>query len=853
MGRESRHLDIAPMDNTELKSGPQLSEETLRAHEGQTRRQRLDNSAESDDKVPLDANSKPLSRRRSLIGFFGRTRSTRTAASAPQLRSVAEHQSPTLPGFRPSPDRSKTSVPLSSSPSPKSNTLLSPLSIQSRSSRNGRSKSTKFPRNVTSWDPPPLFQAYPQAVKHSNLPASTLESDFILKTRKRVANNANGQQDNAASDSPGQGGVQKQEDKNHRHKRTVSGSLSKAQWVRKIYVLVTSGYLLQYAGDGTFDRLPEKMMQLGKESVVFVSDAIPGKPWVLQISQTSSKDGEIIVETSRPFFSRLGLRNADTRRSTSNFLLVFDDLEEMESWLLVVRKEIEAFGGKIRSESPSQQPPPRPPPEHRLSQRYLVTRQSSHSRVTQNLTTPSSDRSKVRSIASSERSISDGRGSTETRPVQNPRNRYSWAPTEAPSLSTTLTSIDLEDSRDRRRSVASGASGFRQSYYSSSSQPSPTTSRFGLILPDLPPFDYPEAPYKLPSQHPATPTTSKDGEIDPMESNETLKKTSSQPNRATSPTTTNYSVPRFSKRFSIGRTSTDPLPTPPPSIRASDHTTCSRPPSQHSNGTDSKNRPLSTISDLPSPSTIIAPPLSSRLQSQNDKSNPVSTLILDDSITINSSNISPDEDRDDTTSSLHPFEAPHPNRMTSLPINRLDYTNPPSHMTTPSSQQLPSQPNPSTPPLDDHNDELTALPSLSSSLSSSRPHEQPKRRPMSLQPTISDYHPSSFLHPITSTTQKRRSHHPRPLYMNTSHSFHLKHPFPTSSSTTTTTTNSSSHQRSIPDLMAFGPPAPPPDCPLPALPPPLPRQSLLLPSQQQQQQSTPILRARQSLNIPPQQ
>lgn len=51
-----------------------------------------------------------------------------------------------------------------------------------------------------------------------------------------------------------------------KHKRQISGSLSKADWIQKIFVLVTSGYLLQYSGEGSFDRLPEKMMQLGKDS-----------------------------------------------------------------------------------------------------------------------------------------------------------------------------------------------------------------------------------------------------------------------------------------------------------------------------------------------------------------------------------------------------------------------------------------------------------------------------------------------------------------------------------------------------------------------------------------------------------
>jgi len=73
----------------------------------------------------------------------------------------------------------------------------------------------------------------------------------------------------------------KKTEKSKRHRRHLSGSISKADWTEKIYVLVTSGYLMQYAAEGPFDRIPEKMLQLSKDSVVFASDAIPGELFVL--------------------------------------------------------------------------------------------------------------------------------------------------------------------------------------------------------------------------------------------------------------------------------------------------------------------------------------------------------------------------------------------------------------------------------------------------------------------------------------------------------------------------------------------------------------------------------------------
>lgn len=123
-------------------------------------------------------------------------------------------------------------------------------------------------RTSTAWDPPPLFQAYPQAIKHAQLSASTLSTDTILRlstTRQRQ----NSLRDEFAQTTPDEAqnaAPKKAERAKSKHRRQLSGSISKADWTHKIYVLVTSGYLLQYAGDGSFDRLPEKMMQLGKDS-----------------------------------------------------------------------------------------------------------------------------------------------------------------------------------------------------------------------------------------------------------------------------------------------------------------------------------------------------------------------------------------------------------------------------------------------------------------------------------------------------------------------------------------------------------------------------------------------------------
>jgi hypothetical protein len=234
-------------------------------------------------------------------------------------------------------------------------------------------------RTSPAWDPPPLFQAYPQAIKHATLSASTLSADAILRISNHKRNTSL-REEIAQTQQNGDGrdpiaAVKKTEKAKSKHRRQISGSISKADWTQKIFVLVTSGYLLQYAADGSFDRLPEKMMKLGKESVAFASDVIPGKHWVLQISQAMDSDGTPAADP-RSLLSRLTFRGADYRRTATSLLLVLNSAEEMDAWMAVVRREIEALGGK---KPVSETGKPKPDDNVRQlkaqpSHRYLVQR-----------------------------------------------------------------------------------------------------------------------------------------------------------------------------------------------------------------------------------------------------------------------------------------------------------------------------------------------------------------------------------------------------------------------------------------------------------------------------------------------
>ena len=105
----------------------------------------------------------------------------------------------------------------------------------------------------------PLFQAYPQAVRTATLPAC-VQADSLLRAhqKRELINNSN-------INHPDLGDQKALFVDMARKKHRRNSSSVKLDWTTKLYVLVTSGYLLQYSGDGTHDRLPEKVIQLCKD------------------------------------------------------------------------------------------------------------------------------------------------------------------------------------------------------------------------------------------------------------------------------------------------------------------------------------------------------------------------------------------------------------------------------------------------------------------------------------------------------------------------------------------------------------------------------------------------------------
>ncbi|KAL1837634.1 hypothetical protein VTJ49DRAFT_3554 [Mycothermus thermophilus] len=227
------------------------------------------------------------------------------------------------------------------------------------------------PEGIAAWTPPPLFRAYPQAIKHAHLPACTLPAETLLRLHHQKTSGAL-----AALLSPTIPDFPEDPsgapDRPRRHRRTGSGSASRLEWTSKVYVLATSGYLLQYAGEGTYDRLPERVLQLGKDSAAFASDAIPGRHWVLQVSAVAESD-TLHAGAHSSLLARLPFRGPE-RKHCSTFLMVFENVEDMESWMSTLRGEIEKLGGrKVLSETGKPKTGPSDSrPGRQTSQRALV-------------------------------------------------------------------------------------------------------------------------------------------------------------------------------------------------------------------------------------------------------------------------------------------------------------------------------------------------------------------------------------------------------------------------------------------------------------------------------------------------
>lgn len=507
-----------------------------------------------------------LKRRTSRFGLsslFNRSKSLGTGEVQEELEVQWEYDESA--GTPMSADTAGLQKNNSQSLSPESQTLpeIDPPAapLRNRTSKQPLQSKSSFRREVTSksstaWDPPPLFQAYPQAVRHATLRAPTISVETILRLNAERNSSSN---QRVGSYTPDVNAMKSP--KERRLKRpTALDVLSKGDWTVKTFVLVTSGYILQYAGQGPFDRLPERIMPLSKESAAFASDAIPGKPYVLQISQVADEDGTLDTEASRSRFKSLGLRN-QMKRSTSSFLLVFESPEELSGWMVAVRKEIQAMGGKeyrpdefrktteVESIQELRQRP---------SQRYLVKRDPN--RFTQ-MTDP------VPNVTFSDSTLPPGPLKQVIDPVDPAFiKRQSMATQQSvDSRTTSNTAESINQSHlDRlrespRQSYASTAGKTTSTSRDSSPGPSPvndhadtpqwapnlnerrqTTSMYhGLVRSSVQQLSFPNKAHRESIISPPAPAAS-----------HRISKHTPQQQRDPSPAAPNFSVPTFSKRYS---------------------------------------------------------------------------------------------------------------------------------------------------------------------------------------------------------------------------------------------------------------------------------------------------------------
>ncbi|KXS95915.1 hypothetical protein AC578_5204 [Pseudocercospora eumusae] len=268
-----------------------------------------------------------------------------------------------------------------------------PTSSKSYAGRTAKTASIKghlpplpIERKVRHFDPPPLFQVWPQTTKHGTFKMTAVTPEMVLqKSKNPMAGTAMlvPASDLQSLRSAGnRGSVESRVTVKSTLKPVANASISGVNLPTKIFVLVTSGYLLQYAETGPSDRYPEKVLQLGRHSAAYASDLIPGSYHVLHIEQAVDQNGTAMPHANS-FFSKIGLRSQVAKKMASNFLIVMPGAREMEDWMTTIREEIEKHGGKrARSDSSTARPRTTEPPNvdlqrnPSLSHRYQIKRAS---------------------------------------------------------------------------------------------------------------------------------------------------------------------------------------------------------------------------------------------------------------------------------------------------------------------------------------------------------------------------------------------------------------------------------------------------------------------------------------------
>lgn len=345
-----------------------------------------------------------------------------------------------------------------------------------------RRNSTLLSRHTEAWEPPPLFQAYPQATKHA-----VMQAPHALPVKHNRHMNSLQEMIGSQLDLTSPNSGRQSSLSNHRvSTHSVGGNA-------KIFILTTSGHVLQYAADGAADRLPERCLQLSKASAAFASDLVPGKHWVLQIAQSiNASDGLPARHQPRSLLSRLRMPSPTSKKESNHILLVCETPEEMDGWMKTVRHTIGLLGGERIEETPrpshDRDANLKKEPEVKPTHRFQVLRDP------KKVTNLPVRNSMIRSTDVRLREINE---SPQTRPAIPQvesipplgRNHVSQRQsTEAPSVATTLRSND-QSTLDRLREDSNRLS-LASSKTSDTGTPGLTTSRDTSPTPSEPQSDY---------------------------------------------------------------------------------------------------------------------------------------------------------------------------------------------------------------------------------------------------------------------------------------------------------------------------------------------------------------------------
>ncbi|THV92749.1 hypothetical protein D6D27_04745 [Aureobasidium pullulans] len=130
--------------------------------------------------------------------------------------------------------------------------------------------------------------------------------------------------------------------------RSGRNSLSQGPFQRKIFALSNDGLILQYPEKGGGERLPERALQLGPESVAFACDLVPGRPYVLQVDQKPNTVSEHhMLHSQTSLLTKIGLKDNLPRVGEHSILIILDTAEELTSWMNAVRKQILVLGAVV--------------------------------------------------------------------------------------------------------------------------------------------------------------------------------------------------------------------------------------------------------------------------------------------------------------------------------------------------------------------------------------------------------------------------------------------------------------------------------------------------------------------------